>query len=302
MNLRSLFGNPYVLLTLTTVFWGGNAVAGKLASFDWQPYTITATRWFLTTMLLLPFAWAHLKKDKDILKRHWHIFAGLSLGMALFNLCMYQALNYTTAINVAIEQASMPVMIMLANFFLFSQRTTTLQVIGLICSIVGVLVTTTSGRPWLFFTEGLNFGDAIMLVACLFYAGYTIGLRWRPKVHWLTFMWVISICAFTITIPFVWWELGQKGFSFPPIKGWAVIAYIIIFPTILAQIFFARGVELIGGNRAGQFINLVPIFGSLLAILVLGERFQWFHAVGLVMVVGGILLAEKFAVAEAPKS
>lgn len=291
------FGNPYLLLTLTTMMWGGNSVAGKLASFDWQPFTITSVRWLLTALVLLPFAWQHLKDDWPVLKSNWVILAALgAFGMALFNLCMYLALNYTTAINVSIEQASMPVMIMLANFFLFSQRTSTLQIVGLVCSIIGVLVTTTGGMPWLFFTEGLNFGDAIMMLACVFYAAYTIGLRWRPKVHWLTFIWMIAVSAFCMTVPFTLWEWQQTPFSIPPIKGWAVMIYIILFPTILAQIFYARGVELIGGNRAGQFINLVPIFGSILAILILGEKFHWFHAVGLAMVVGGITLAERFAV------
>lgn len=281
--------------------WGGNAVAGKLASADWPPYTITATRWLLAALLLLPFAWQHLKNDKEKLKSHWHILLALgAFGMALFNLFMYQALNYTTAINVSIEQAAMPAMILLANFFLFSQRTTVLQVLGLICSIIGVLVTTTSGRPWIFFTEGLNFGDAIMLVACAFYAGYTIGLRWRPKIHWLSFMQLLSVGAFMMALPFAWWEWQQQDITFPAIKSWAVMVYIVLFPTLLAQTLYARAVELIGGNRAGQFINLVPIFGSLFAILILNERFHWFHAVGLVMVVGGIWLAERFAVAEAP--
>ena len=272
-------------------------MAGKLATFDWQPFTITSLRWLLTALVLLPFAWRHLKDDWPTLKSHWLILVALgAFGMALFNLCMYLALNHTSAINVSIEQASMPVMIMLANFFLFSQRTSTLQIVGLICSIFGVLVTTTSGKPWLFFTEGLNFGDAIMMLACVFYAAYTIGLRWRPKVHWLTFIWMIAISAFSMTVPFTLWEWQQIPFSVPPLKGWAVMIYIILFPTILAQIFYARGVELIGGNRAGQFINLVPIFGSILAILILGEKFHWHHAVGLVMVVGGIALAERFAV------
>lgn len=194
----------------------------------------------------------------------------------------------------------MPVMIMLANFVLFSQRTSALQITGLICSIVGVLVTTTGGKPWLFFTEGLNFGDAVMLLACVFYAGYTIGLRWRPKVHWLTFIWMISVSAFAMTIPFFVWEIQQQPFTLPPAKGWLVVGYVIIFPTIVSQIFYARGVELIGGNRAGQFINLVPIFGSLLAILILKEKFHWYHAAGLIMVVGGIWLAEKYAAGENP--
>lgn len=297
--MNFLFGNAYFLLTFTAFLWGGNAVAGKLASADWQPFTITSVRWLLTAILLLPFAWRYLKHDSEALRKHWYVLVLLgAFGMALFNLTMYLALNHTTAINVAIEQASMPVMIMLANFVLYSQRTSTLQIVGLVLSILGVLVTTTSGKPWLFFTEGLNYGDAIMMLACVFYAGYTIGLKRKPNVHWMTFMWMISISAFAMTIPFAWWEIQQQSFVLPPIKGWAVMIYIILFPTICAQIFFARGVELIGGNRAGQFINLVPIFGSLLAIAVLGESFHWYHMAGLVMVVGGILLAERFAVSE----
>ena len=202
--MKSLFGNAYVLLTFTTFLWGGNSVAGKLASHDWQPFTITSARWLLTSILLLPFAWKHLKQDSAVLKAHWPVLVSLgAFGMALFNLLMYLALNHTTAINVSIEQASMPIMIMLANFFLFSQRTSTLQIVGLVCSIIGVLVTTTGGKPWLFFTEGLNYGDAIMMLACVFYAAYTIGLRWRPNIHWLTFMWMISISAFAMTIPFL---------------------------------------------------------------------------------------------------
>ena len=297
--MKSAFSNAYVLLTLTTFLWGGNAVAGKLASHDWQPFTITSARWLLTAILLLPFAWPYLKRDLVLLKKHWMVLVSLgAFGMSLFNLLMYLALNHTTAINVAIEQASMPIMIMLANFVLFSQRTSKLQIIGLSCSILGVLVTTTAGRPWTFFTEGLNFGDAIMMVACAFYAAYTIGLRWRPRIHWLSFMWMIAISAFAMTIPFCLWEWRQQPFSAPPLKGWLVMIYIILFPTIVAQICYARGVELIGGNRAGQFINLVPIFGSMLAILILGEAFRWYHAAGLIMVVGGILLAERFAVGE----
>ena len=298
--MKAVFNNAYILLTMATLLWGGNSVAGKLASYDWQPFTITSVRWLLTSIVLLPFVWPHLKHDWPTLKARWPVLVALgAFGMALFNLLMYLALNHTTAINVSIEQASMPVMIMLANFFLFSQRTSTLQIIGLVCSITGVLVTTTGGKPWLFFTEGLNFGDAIMMLACVFYAAYTIGLRWRPNIHWLSFIWMISISAFAMTIPFLLWELHKQPLSIPGPKAWLVVVYIIAFPTIVSQIFYARGVELIGGNRAGQFINLVPIFGSFLAIIILKESFHWFHAVGLIMVVGGIWLAEKFAVGEA---
>ena len=135
-----------------------------------------------------------------------------------------------------------------------------------------------------------------MLLGSAFYAGYTFGLRWRPNVHWLSFMWMIALGATLGSTPFALWEVATKGFSLPvePVSWWVMI-YVILFPTFVSQLAYARGVSLIGGNRAGLFINLVPIFGSLLAIVILGEVFGWYHALGLVMVVGGIMLAEFFA-------
>lgn len=290
------------MLVLAPLFWGGNAVAGKLASADWQPFTITGMRWLLTSIVLLPFAYKHLRRDFAVLRESWLILFALGgFGISLFSLLMYLALNYTSAINVSIEQAAIPAMIMLANFIVFSQRVTALQIGGLMCCVLGVMITTTSGEPLQFFKQGLNRGDAIMMLACVFYASYTFGLRWRPAIHWLSFIWVISISAFLVTIPFMLWEWNQSDATFsvhnlllPGVRGWAVMMYIIIFPTIVGQICYARGVELIGSNRASFFINLVPIFGSLLAVLVLRETFEVYHAIGLALVIGGIAFAERF--------
>lgn len=300
MKAGAAFHSAYGLLVLATLMWGGNAVAGKLAVLDWQPWTITGLRWLLTTLLLLPFALQPLRNDRAVLRKTWpRLFLLGAFGMGLFNLLMYLAANHTTAINISILQASMPVMIMLANFFILSQRVTGLQIVGLLVSTLGVLITTTKGDPLAFFSKGLNYGDAIMLVACVFYAAYTFGLRWKPAVHWLSFMWLISLGAFCMTIPFALWELQQATFTVPGLRGWLVMAYVIIFPTIVAQISYARGVELLGSNRAGLFINLVPIFGSILAVLVLRENFKLYHAAGLVMVIGGIMLAERFSASAA---
>jgi len=254
-------------------------------------------RWGVATLILLPFAWRPLKADWPVLKRRWPVLFLLgAFGMSLFNLFMYLALNHTTAINVSIEQASMPVVIILLNFVFLSQRVGVLQLTGVMITLIGVLVTATAGEPLSFFTSGLNRGDAVMLIACLFYAIYTFGLRWRPKVNWMSFMWVISISAFTMTIPFAAWELSNAPFEVPAFEGWLILVYVVIFPTVISQLSYARGVDLIGSNRAGLFINLVPIFGSVLAVLLVGERFQWFHAAGLVLVLSGIALAERFAV------
>ena len=289
-------GNAYLLLVIAPLLWGGNAVAGRLAAAYWEPFTLTSIRWGVASIILLPFAWRPLIEDWPVLKRSWPVLFVLgAFGMSLFNLFMYLALKHTTAINASIEQASMPIFIMLLNFIFLSQRVRVLQLVGVSVTLVGVLLTATAGEPLNFFTNGLNRGDAIMLLASVFYALYTFGLRWRPKVHWMSFMCVISISAFIMTIPFASWELSRSSFELPTYPGWLILVYVVIFPTVISQLAYARGVELIGSNRAGLFINLVPIFGSLLAVLIVGERFQWFHAAGLVLVLGGIALAERNA-------
>lgn len=293
---RLLTGNAYLLLILAPLLWGGNAVAGRMAVEDWQPFTLTSLRWLIAALILTPFALAPMKADWPIIRQHARVLFCLgAFGMAAFNLLMYLALNYTTAINVSIEQAAMPAMIMLANFFVLSQRVRWLQIAGLLLTLFGVLVTTTAGDVTRVFSEALNRGDAIMLLACVFYAAYTFGLRWRPGIHWMSFMWVISVSAFIMTIPFAAWELSAGQFTFPSSKGLAVLVYVIIFPTIVSQLAWARGVEMLGSNRAGLFVNLVPIFGSLLAVLVLGEMFRWYHLLGLILVLLGIGLSERGA-------
>lgn len=303
MNARLIgFGsNAWLLLVLAPLFWGGNAVAGKIASDDWLPFTLTTARWFCAMLVLLPFAWRPMQRDWPIVRRKLPVLFALGgIGMCGFNLMMYLALNHTSAINVSIEQAAMPLLIMIANFIAFSQRVRGLQIFGLLVSIVGVIVTTTNGRPQDMLAGQFNRGDGYMLIACVFYAGYTFGLRWRPPVHWLSYMWVISICALITTLPFTVWELSRAEQLLPGSSGWLALVFIVIFPTIVSQICYARGVELIGGNRAGLFINLVPVFGAALAVLILGEQFGWHHGIGLVLVLGGITLAERAAVRVEP--
>ena len=295
-GMSSLFANPYLLLIIAPIFWGGNAVVGKLATTEWLPFTFTAARWFFAAVVLLPFSIKHLIKDKAVIRANlWILLALGAMGMAMFNMLMYLSLRHTTVVNVSIIQAVMPVFIIVANFVVFRQRVVALQCLGLILSILGVMVISTGGNPLAFFTEGLNRGDLIMLIASAFYAGYTFGLRWRPDIHWLSFMWVLAVGATLGVFPFAVWEIATSGFTVPSINGWWMLVYVMLFPTVISQLAYAKGVSILGGNRAGLFINLVPIFGSLLAVLILGEAFHWHHAAGLVMVVGGIMLAEYYA-------
>ncbi len=289
-------GNAYVFLVIAPLLWGGNAVAGKMSTSDWGPFVLTSLRWGFAVVILFVFGWRIVRQDWAVIRQNLpFLFLLGALGMAVFNMLMYLALQTTTAINVSIIQSVAPCIIMLTNFVLFRQRTVALQVVGLLISILGVVLVTTSGRPLSLLEGDLVIGDVWMLLASAFYAGYTIALRWRPPIHWLSFLTVIGLSAFITTIPFTAWEQMHSPQVTTSFSAWLVLAYIVVFPTMISQLAWLRGVELIGSNRAGVFLNLVPIFGSALAVLLLGESFAWYHALGLVFVIGGISLAERVA-------
>jgi drug/metabolite transporter (DMT)-like permease len=283
----------YVLLLLTTLFWGGNAIAGKLAAGHVSPMLLTGARWAAAFILLLALGLPRLVADWPAIRTRFWLLVGLgALGFTVFNVALYTALLYTTAINVSIEQAGMPMLIFLANFLLFRMRVTWAQILGFLLSIFGVALTASHGSLARLTTLDLNFGDALMLLAVLVYSAYTVALRFRPVIHWQSMMIMLCGSAAVTSIPFVVAEFWYGAAILPDAQGWAVIAYTVFFPSILAQAFYIRGVELIGANRAGLFINLVPVFGTLLSVLILGEDFKLYHGLALVLVLGGIWLAE----------
>ena len=216
-----------------------------------------------------------------------------STGFALFNNIMYLALNYTSAINVGIEQASMPLVVFLLNFALFRITTSWLQIFGFTLTLIGVVITITNGNPLSIFSQKINFGDLIMLVAILAYGGYSVALRNKPDIHWLSFIAILGFSAFITSLAFSAIELFQGKIILPDMRAMAIVAYIAIFPSIVSQLFWIRGLELIGSNRGGIFINFVPVFSSIFAIIILGENFHFFHAVSLILVVGGIALTQR---------
>lgn len=282
----------YLFLLLTTLLWGGNSVAGKLAVGHVSPMTLVFLRWVLAVAILLPIGWRTIREDWPVVRKHWFVLAALGAsGFTLFNTIFYTALNYTTAINVSIEQAAMPVLIIIANFFFFRLRVSWAQIAGVVLTIFGVILTACHGERRLLTLE-LNFGDAIMLVAVVLYSGYSVGLRLKPVMRWQSLMLSLAIAALITSLPFFLWEVAAGKVIVPDISGWVVIVYTAIGASVISQITYIRGNELIGANRAGLFINLVPIFGTLLSVLIVGETFQLYQALALVLVLGGISLAE----------
>ena len=160
------------------------------------------------------------------------------------------------------------------------------------CQSSASLLTASHGELGRLLALDLNFGDVIMLAAIIVYSAYTVALRFKPAIHWQSLMIILTGSAFVSSLPFTAAEFAAGSGIWPGTNGWLILLYVVIGPSILAQIFYIGGVELIGANRAGLFINLVPIFGTLLSILLLGETFHTYHALALALVFGGIWLAE----------
>lgn len=219
------------------------------------------------------------------------LFLG-ALGFTVFSVALYYALVYTTVINASILQGGMPLFVFAASFFFFSSRIRREQAIGFVLSFIGVIVIALRGDFVNLIALRINFGDALMLVAIIAYGIYTAALRSKPQVHWTSLMFVLCLGATLAALPLLAFEAAQGETILPDMRGWAAIIYIVIFPSFLSQVFYIRAVELIGANRAGLFINLLPVWGALLAVTIIGEEFHRYHAMALVLILAGISLAE----------
>jgi drug/metabolite transporter (DMT)-like permease len=191
-------------------------------------------------------------------------------------------------------QGSMPILVMLGGWIAFRTATGGVPLLGALITLAGVAVIATAGDPARLGDLRINIGDAWMLGACLLYAGYTVFLRNRPAVSGLSFAAGMGAASVLSSIPLALGEAALGQLQWPTAKGWLLILYIAIFPSLLAQLFFMRAVDLIGAVRAGVFINLVPLFGALLAVLIVGEHFANYHSVALVLILGGIAIAERW--------
>ncbi|MCB0169039.1 MAG: DMT family transporter [Anaerolineae bacterium] len=293
-SFGKLFDTPVLLLVLATLFWSGNFVLGRAVRLDVPPVGLAFWRWFGGSLLLIGFAWPYLKRDRAIMVRHWKIITVLAiLGVTTFNTLVYTGLQYTTALNALLMQSSMPVVIVLMSFLFFRERVTGVQAVGISLSLIGALAIVAQGSLAVLLGLSLNWGDVLIMVAVFSYAAYSSLLRRRPGLHPLSFLAVTFIVGTLFLTPFYLWEtLSGRVMHFDTVTTLSVL-YVAIFPSILSYLFFNRGVELIGANQAGLFIHLMPIFGSLMAMVFLGERLHWFHGLGIVLIVSGIYLATR---------
>ena len=293
---RAPWNNPALLLTLTALMFAGHSVVGRLAVGEISPMALTCGRWGLALIPLTLATRASFRKDLAILRPHWILVIAMgALGFTGFNALFYSAAHLTGALNLSILQGAIPAIVLIGARLAFGVRVSGWQAFGAFITMVGVATIAAQGDLSRLLTLKFNQGDAMMMLACVFYAGYTVGLRNRPAISGLGFFTAMAAVAFVTSIPLLAIEIVDGAFLAPTLKGWLALLYAALLPSLIAQIFYIRGVELIGPGRAGVYVNLVPAFGALLAVALLGESFALYHAVALVLVVVGIGVAERGA-------
>ena len=286
--------NPHLFLTLASLFWGFNAIASRLAIDEISPMSLVSGRW-LGVMIILSIICRHqLSLGVQIFKSNykWMIVMGLC-GFTTFNSLYYISAHYTVAINLGIVQSTTPAFIMIISMFWLKTRINLKQVTGLLITFIGVSIVISNGNFVSLLRLKLNNGDLLLIVACIFYAIYAVGLRKRPEINDVLLMTFFSYVAFIGSLPGLIIEITQYSFFFPTFKGLMILSVIIIFPSLLAQILFMKGVKIVGPALSGLYTNLVPIFTSVLAIIVLDEVFHIYHLISLIIIFLGIYIFDR---------
>jgi len=284
----------YAFLTTTAVCWGMNAILGRLAVGQISPMLLVSLRWLGVLLVLVVVARRQVARNEDVLRAHWRYLAAMgALGFTAFNAIYYVAAHSTTAVNIGIIQGGMPMFVFLGAYVVHRTPVGWLQVLGAVVTMSGVAIVASGGSLERIATFNFAQGDMLILLACAIYSGYTVALRNRPPVPALVMFAGLAGSAFAASLPLVAAEAVFGTIAWPTPAGWGIVLLTAIFPSVIAQTCFIKGVELIGPGRAGVFINLVPIFAAVMAVAILGESFRLHHAAALVFVLGGIWLSER---------
>jgi drug/metabolite transporter (DMT)-like permease len=293
-RLRALADAPYLLMLLPGLFWAGNSIVARSIAGDVPPIGLAFWRWTAAAILVAPLAWPHLRRDMPLMLKSWpRMLLLATLGIAIFNTLLYLGAQSTTALNLVMLQTIMPIMVVVASFLIFGETVTGRQAAGIAASLAGALVLVSHGDPAVLTHLDFNRGDLWMLAAIVSYAAYTALLRLRPAVHGLSFAFATFAIGAVLLLPVY---IGETLLAKPmPVTATSVlaIAYVALFASILAYLAYNRVVELLGANTAGLTVHLVPVFGVILAVLLLGETLHVHHGLGIALIAAGLWLATR---------
>ncbi len=296
--------SPYLLLTLASLFWAANWVVGRAMRNDMPPIAMGFWRWAIALLILLPFAAAELRQKWSVVRANWLTLALLgALGASAFNTLVYLGLQYTAATNGVLLNSITPIMIVLLSWIVLGERISSRQALGVALSLAGVIAIVARGDAHLLAALQFNRGDLLLVTAMFLWAIYTLILRRRPpELSAVGFLAAMLLLGLPWLLPFYLWEFSvHGGFSLTP-ATMAALAYYSTLPSIVAYLFWNRGVAQVGPNKAGLFVHLMPVFGALLSVIFLGERLYAYHYAGAALIFAGIWLTTRRGNAVTPSN
>jgi drug/metabolite transporter (DMT)-like permease len=285
----------YTLLAFAALFWTGNWVAGRLLADLVPPSALTFWRWAIALALLMPFVGPRLWAARALLAREWRPIVALGLlGGGLHNVLQYWGLQYTLATNGAIFNATTPVLIIVLGTLVFREPFPRRAAAGAVIALGGALALITRLDLAMLLAVGPNRGDLLILISMVMLSAYTVGLRRRPAgLDALSFLACFAIVALVpVGIGYAFEHAAGKRIVLNPTSVGGML-YIAVFPALLAYLFWDIGVRAVGAARAGVFMYLMPVFGSILGMAFLGERFELYHAVGMGLIFAGVAIATR---------
>jgi drug/metabolite transporter (DMT)-like permease len=282
-----------ILLLLPPLFWAGNFIAGRAISDAVPPVALSLIRWSIAGLCLLPFALKPFLRDRaHYLSYRWHILGTAITGVAAFNLLVYWGLHTTSATNGIILNSFIPFLVAIFGFLFYRQQLTGSQLLGLLVSLCGVLLVVTHGELQVLLTLAFAEGDVIIFLAMVFWALYTLWVKEIPAtINRSGLMLCQVMIALLLLLPLYLWESQTSAVHLDHPHTLWILAYIGIFPSVIALLAYSRAVTLVGSVRASVFIHAMPIFGSILSTLLLGEAFHWYQFLGMLTIFTGIWLA-----------
>lgn len=286
--------SPYLLLVLTTLFWAGNFNLARAVSTQIPPMGLSYWRWAIAALILVPLVWKYIVSTWSVFLKYKYLVLALALlGITGFNSLVYLGLQTTTAVNGVLMQSVCPIFIIILAVWLIGERASTLQWLGVVVSLVGVVIILIKGDWQVLHTLSFNRGDLIVLLAVLSWALYTVLLRKLPKeLKGLPILGYTIVLGSFMILPLYLYETFVLAHPMP--LTWVSIgsvAYVALFPSLLAYWFWNHATAKLGASRTGQFTHLIPVFGLTIATLLLGEQLHGYHWIGGLLVAAGLVLS-----------
>lgn len=286
----------YLLLIFTTIFWSGNFIVGKAASlYQIPPFSLNFYRWFFAGLILFPFTFKELINKKNYIFKNIGFFIILGISsITIFNSIVYYSLYYTQVISGVLMISTIPVWIIFIASILNIEKTNAFQIIGVGLSLIGVIFIITKADLNLIKNLDFNKGDLSMVVAMFSWAVYSALLKSKKyEISQFALLQVVIITGLIFLIPiyFIEMYLGHLIVLGKPFI--LTLTYVVLFPGLAAFFFWIKGISLIGANRAGIFLHLMPIFGAAMAMIIFDEKFMYYHIFGAIFIVAGIALSNK---------